>query len=459
MIYDVVIIGTGPAGYVCALQAAALGLKVCTIEKENNLGGTCLNVGCIPSKTLLYYSELQAIVEQEKDLLGVDDNEFDFALLLQKKREVVASLNNIVSSLFKQNGIDIVRGRAELTSPTTIKVYQNGQQQEIQAKNIVLATGSETISLPFLPIDEKVIVSSTGALDFQEVPGSLLVVGAGVVGVEIASVYLRLKTQVTVVELLPTICAGIDADLRKGLFNALKQQGIEFYLSSQVMNAQKFEDGVEVTIKSQNDERKLKFDAVLVAVGRRPVTKNLGLEKIGVQITAKGFVQIDANFRTSIPNIYAIGDIIEGPMLAHKASEEAVVVADLIAGKSASIEYITIPNVIYTFPEAATVGLSEEEVKAFDMEYKVGVSSLKGNARAKASDYKQGFVKVIADKKTDILLGMHILSPHASEMISTGMVALSKKATCKELQHLAFPHPTLSEAIKEACFMAAIQDK
>jgi len=454
MIYDVAVIGTGPAGYVFALRVKSQGLSVCAIEKDDTLGGVCLNVGCIPSKTYLHYTELKSLIEEQKNLLGIGDGELNFLEMKQRKGQVVESLVAIVRSLLKQNGIDVVRGVASVASPTTIKVIQDGKRVEVSAKNIVIATGSESIALPFLPFDEKVIVSSTGALDFNKAPSSLLVVGAGAIGCELASVYARLKSKVTVVELLPTICPGLDSDLQRGLQSALKKQGIEFFLLTQVTGAKKLEDGVEVTIKGKEELSK-KFDAVLVAIGRKPLTHDLGLDKLGVKLTAKGFIQVDANFRTNIENIYAIGDVIEGPMLAHKASEEAMVVADYIAGKTSSIDYMTIPNVIYTNPECATVGLTEEEVKNLGVDYKVGKSFLKGNPRAKATGYEMGFVKVIADKNSDLLLGMHILSPHASELISFGMLALFKKATVKELASLAFPHPTLSEAIKEACMMVA----
>jgi dihydrolipoamide dehydrogenase len=447
--YDLAVIGAGPGGYLAALYANQLGLKVVCIEK-GTVGGTCLHVGCIPSKTLLHFTDLYAQLLENRTFIPTSTATVDFAALQAHKQKVIGSLSSAVSYLFSKNGVDLVTGKATLTSAHTIQV--EGFGKEISAKNILLATGSLPIELPFLPFDEKKILSSTGALNLAAVPSSMLVVGAGVIGVELASVYARLGTKVRCVELLPTVCAGLDAALSQGLLQALKKQKIEFLLSTQVMSGKVSDKGVTLELKGQDGERaSCTSDVVLVAIGRRSATKELGLEAAGVKVEKNGSIQVDGSFRTSVPSIYAIGDLIEGSMLAHRATEEGIAVCELLAGKKAAIEYMSLPNVIYTFPECATVGLTEEEVKKSGRPYKTATAYLKGNPRALASGYQEGFAKVIADAKTELLLGLHILSPQASEMISIGMVAISKKMKASELAFLPFPHPTLSECIKEAC--------
>ena len=445
--YDLAVVGAGPGGYPAAIYASKLGLKVVCIEK-GSVGGTCLHVGCIPSKTLLHFTDLFAQLAENEALIRAPGATVDFTVLQAHKQKVIANLSSSVAHLLSKNGIDFIAGKATLTSAHTIQV----DGREITTKNILLATGSAPIALPFLPFDEKRVLSSTGALHLTTVPTSMVVVGAGVIGVELASVYERMGTKVSCVELLPTVCSGLDLALSHGLLQALKKQKIEFLLSTQVISGKVSEKGVSLELRRENGEKiERTSDVVLVAIGRRPATVDLGLEAVGVKIQKNGSVQVDGSFRTSVDSIYAIGDLIEGLMLAHRATEEGIAVCDLLAGKKTRIDYMSLPNVIYTFPECATVGLTEEEVKKTERPYKVATAYLKGNPRALASGYQEGFVKVIADGKTDALLGMHILSPQASEMIAIGMVALSQKMRVGELAFLPFPHPTLSEAIKEAC--------
>jgi dihydrolipoamide dehydrogenase len=426
LIYDVAVIGSGPGGYVAAIRAAQLGLKTACIEKGKTLGGTCLNVGCIPSKVLLHDSL----------------HSHDFGSIMARKTSVVSGFTSGIEYLFKKNKVDLISGFAKLIDPHTIEV--NGQK--IEAKNIILATGSEPISLPFLPFDEKKILSSTGALALPKIPKKMLVVGAGVIGVELGSVYQRLGSEVVFIEFLDRICPAFDSSLSKGLQKALTAQGMTFHLSHKVMKA----DGTTLTVQGPSGETHFSGDVILVAVGRRPFTENLGLEALSIQKDAKGFVQIDSSFRTSQPHIFAIGDLIEGPMLAHKASEEGVVVAELIAGHPATINYMAIPNVAYTHPEVAAVGLTEEEVKQRGLSYKVSQFPFKASSRARCMNDDEGFVKMIAEEKSRRILGVHILGPNASELIAEATLAIQLKATADQLADTCHAHPTLSEALKEA---------
>ena len=438
--FDVVVIGAGPGGYVAAVRAAQLGLKTACIEKEKNIGGTCLNVGCIPSKTLLHASE-QFFFMKEGAEFGVQfsDAKFDFMKMMQKKQEVVDGLVKSVENQFKQFKVEWIKGTAKFIDQHTIQV----NDQKITSKNFILATGSEPTPLPFAPFDEKMIVSSTGALSLKEVPKEMVVIGGGIIGVEIASVYSRLGAKVTIVEMLDRITPTIDETLGRALMQSLKKQGMTFYLSAKVTAIK----NKKVEIQAGNESLLLPADVVLVAVGRKPYTKDLGLE---IEKNAQGFVQVNNNFQTSQPHIYAIGDIIDGPMLAHKASEEGIAVAELIAGMSTHVYYMTIPSVVYTFPEIASVGLTEREAKDKQLSVKVGTAYFKGNARARCSGYKDGLVKVIGESKADRLIGLHIFGPHASEMIGEGVIALQKKLTITELAHASHAHPTLAEAIKDA---------
>ena len=444
MKYDVAVIGSGPGGYVAAIRAAQLGLKIACIEKNKTLGGTCLNVGCIPSKALLHSSELYWSLQKEGAEHGViaRDLSFDFGKMMARKEKVVAGFTKGIEGLFKKNKIDWIQGHGKLKGPREIEVGG----ETIEADSIILATGSEPIPLPFLPIDEKRILSSTGALALGSAPKKLLIVGAGVIGVELGSVFSRLGSEVVFIEFLDRICPAFDLSLSKGLQKSLTAQGMTFHLSHKVVKAEK----TELRVEGPSGELRLGGDAILVCVGRRPYSEDLGLETVGIERDAKGFVPIDASFRTRQPNIYAIGDLVEGPMLAHKASEEGIAVAELIAGHRPTLDYLSIPNVAYTHPEVASVGFTEEEIKARGLAYKAGQFPFKANSRARCTGDDDGFVKILAEEKTHCLLGVHILGPHASELIAEAVHAIARRSTVDQLADTCHAHPTLSEAIKEA---------
>lgn len=450
--FDVVVIGSGPGGYVAAVRAAQLGLKTACIEKEKTVGGTCLNVGCIPSKALLESSQHYEWIlkNSEEHGLRVETPKVDLPKMMTRKNGIVKGLTDGVANLFKKHQIESIQGTAKFKSPTEIEV--NGEV--IKAKNVILATGSAPIELPFLKFDEKQIVSSTGALSLESIPKNLVVIGGGVIGVELASVYNRLGSKVTVVEMLDQICVAMEPALSRALQQALKKQGIEFYLPAKVVTGSKKGSEIVLTIETGNEKKELKADVVLVAVGRRPFSSGLDLEKAGLKTNPRGQIEVNGAFRTSQPNIYAIGDLIDGPMLAHKASEEGYAVAEIIAGQTPHINYMAIPNVIYTHPEAAAVGLTEAEAKEAGIETFVGQSFFRGNPRARCHGDLEGFVKVVGDKNSGRLIGLHILGSHASEMIGEGVAAIESKMTVKELAYASHAHPTLSEAIKEACLAA-----
>ncbi len=443
--YDVVVIGSGPGGYVAAIRCAQLGLKTACIEKGKTLGGTCLNVGCIPSKALLHSSELFWQMQENDHGISTSNLSYDFAKMMQRKLDVVAGFTKGIEGLFKKNKVEWIQGEARLKTANQIEATG----QTIEARHIILATGSEPISLPFLPFDEKKVLSSTGALALAQVPKKLLVVGAGVIGVELGSVYRRLGSEVVYIEFLDRICPAFDSSLSKGLQKSLTAQGMAFHLSHKVVKAD-LSKGVDLTVQGPSGETHFTGDAVLVAVGRKPYSQNLGLETVGIQKDPKGFVQIDASFRTSIPNIFALGDLVDGPMLAHKASEEGIAVAELIAGHTPEINYLAIPNVAYTHPEAAAVGLTEEEVKARGIPYKAAQFPFKANSRARCMGDDDGFVKIIAEASARRILGVHILGPHASELIAEAVLAVKLGATADQLADTCHAHPTLSESLKEA---------
>lgn len=447
-IYDVAVIGSGPGGYVAAIRAAQLGLKTACIEKEKKLGGTCLNVGCIPSKSLLQSSELYAKIVCGAKEHGIKASaSIDFAEMMKRKNQVVAGFNRGIQALFKKNQIVSITGKATFLSETTLSV----DGQKLRAKNFILATGSEPMSLSFLPFDEKVVLSSTGALALEKIPKKMVVIGAGIIGVELGSVYSRLGTKVIFVEFLDQICAGLDESLSSGLQPILTNQGLEFELSTKVIGANVDEKGVRLKIeKKDGGLSEISGEVVLVSIGRRPYTKGLGLEAIGIKTDQKGLIPVNENFRTSHPHIYAIGDLIEGPMLAHKASEEGYAVSEMISGASPHIDYIAIPSVIYTHPEVASVGLSEKEAKTMQIPYQVAQFPLKANSRAHCSGEEEGFVKIVTCKQTDTILGVHILSPHAGELIGEATLAIEKKMGANELGNICHAHPTFSEALKEA---------
>lgn len=469
--YDVIVIGSGPAGYVAAIRAAQLGLKTACVEKSPTLGGTCLNVGCIPSKALLQSSESFAWLRHAAQSHGIDcqNPSVNLDKMMQRKSTVVKSLVDGVAGLLKRNGITRVEGSAHFVSEHTLEISKDHpsakdeNKRQMTADHFIIATGSEAIPLPFLPFDEKVIVSSTGALSLTSIPKKMVVIGAGVIGLELASVYSRLGTEVTIVEMLESIATGMDAAISKTLLQTLKKQGIAFHLNTAVNKANKEADGYSVTIQPKNrsvdkpeanPEIKLSADVILVAIGRRAFTEGLGLKELAIKINSKGLVEVDGNFRTSVPHIFAIGDVIEGPMLAHRASEEGMAVAEIIAGKTPHINYLAIPNVIYTNPEVAAVGLSEQEARDLNLPIIIGECSFKANPRARCIGNTDGFVKVIGLATSGKLIGMHILGVHASEMIGEGVIALEKKSTLEEIANASHAHPTCSEAIKEACLAA-----
>jgi dihydrolipoamide dehydrogenase len=443
--YDVVVIGSGPGGYVAAIRAAQLGLKTACIEKDRTLGGTCLNVGCIPSKALLHSSELYWQLQKEGAYHGIKTEglSYDFPQMMNRKEKVVQGFTKGIEGLFKKNKIDWIQGEGKLKGPHLIEVAG----ETLEAKSIILATGSAPISLPFLPFDEKKILSSTGALALPSVPKKLLVIGAGVIGVELGSVYNRLGSEVIFIEFLDRICPGFDSSLSKALQKSLTAQGMTFHLSHKVVQAT---PEIALTAQGPSGDLQLKGDAVLVCIGRKPYSDRLGLETVGIEKDPKGFVQIDASFRTAQPHIYAIGDLVDGPMLAHKASEEGIAVAEIIAGHRPTIDYMAIPNVAYTHPEVASVGLTEEEAKARGLAYKVGQFPFKANSRARCTGDEDGFVKMIAEEKTHRLIGVHIIGPHASELIAEAVLAIQLRATADQLADTCHAHPTLSETLKEA---------
>ncbi len=453
--YDLVVIGAGPGGYVAAIRAAQLGMKVACVEKRPTLGGVCLNVGCIPSKALLDSSEYYHLAKERFSRHGivVGDVTIDVPKMVARKDKVVKDLTDGVRFLFKKNKITPVFGAARLTSPTTVQVALNeGGETTLEAKSILVATGSEPIELPFLKFDGKVVVSSTEALNFDKVPEHLVVVGGGYIGLELGSVWRRLGAKVTVVEFLPRIVPMADTELGAALHKSLAKQGLEFLLETKVTGAKV--EGGKATVTAEAKDGKtitLVADRVLVGVGRRANVEGLNLDGVGVAHDPKTKkVATDAHYRTNVPSIYAIGDVIDGPMLAHKAEEEGVAFAELLAGKPGHVNYDTIPSVIYTHPEMAGVGRTEDQLKADGVDYKVGKFPFLANGRAKAMDESEGMVKVLADAKTDRLLGVHIIGPRASDMIAEAVTAMEFHGSAEDIARICHAHPTLSEAVKEA---------
>ncbi len=454
--YQIVVIGSGPGGYVAAIRAVQLGFKTACVEKSQTLGGTCLNVGCIPSKALLQSSEYYELVAHNLDSHGLsfDHLNIDFSKMMKRKDDIVKSLVESVGHLFQRNQVNRLIGSARFLDPHTLEISKDQEKQKISADHFIIATGSEPTPLPFLPFDEKQILSSTGSLALATVPKSLLVIGAGAIGLELASVYHRLGSKVVIVEMLDRVSPAMDAAISKDLLRVLKKQGLEFYLSAQVVSLKGEADKVSLEILQNHQKQNLSAEKVLVSIGRRPYTQGLGLKEIGIRLTPKGFIEVDSRFRTSQSHIYAIGDVIEGVMLAHKASEEGYVAVEVIAGRNLEINYMAIPNVIYTHPEAASVGLTEEEAIRAGLELKRGISFFKGNARARCAGDTEGFVKILGESRSGLLLGMHILGAHASELIHTGVYAMQKGMTLEEIASTSHAHPTLAESIKEAALQA-----
>jgi len=451
--FQAVVIGGGPGGYVCAIRLAQLGLKTACIDSRGTLGGTCLNIGCIPSKSLLNLSEKFSKAKNFSNLgIEVSDVKLNLEKMMQNKEKAVSVLTKGVEFLFKKNKITYFKGVGSFKSANKISILDSKKVENIiETEKTIISTGSEPLALPKVDFDEKKIVSSTGALSLKTVPKKMLVVGGGYIGLEMGSVWSRLGTEVHVVEFLDHITPGMDSEISKEFLKILQKQGIKFHLEVKVENIIKKTKGVVVTT-SNKEGKKLDFDCdvVLIAVGRKPNTKNLNLEKIGISLDNKKRIKVDKKYQTNIKNIFAIGDVIEGPMLAHKAEEEGISVAETIAGQAGHVNYNVIPGVVYTTPEVATVGKTEEQLKENQIAYKVGKFSFMANSRAKAINEAEGFVKILADSKTDKVLGVHMIGPHAGEMIAEMSLAMEFGASSEDIARTCHAHPTFSEAIKEA---------
>jgi len=454
--YDVIVIGGGPGGYVAAIRAAQLGLKTACVDKRGVPGGTCLNIGCIPSKAMLQSSEHYEEARHGLAVHGVKLSgvELDLKALMAHKDKTVGDNTRGVEFLFRKNKVDYIKGAARFTAPGKLAVtpIDGGAAQEIEGKSIIIATGSDVVPLPGVEIDEKVIVSSTGALSLPAVPKRLVVVGAGYIGLEMGSVWRRLGSAVTVVEFLDRVTPGMDGELARNLQRVLTKQGFAFRLGTKVVAAKRNGAAVTLTLEpAQGGPREeIEGDVVLVAIGRRPYTDGLGLEAAGVAIDNKGRIPVDDGFATNVKGIYAIGDVIAGPMLAHKASEEGVVLAERLAGQKGHVNYGAIPAVVYTWPEVATVGRGEEELKTAGIAYKTGKFPFTANPRARANADTEGFVKILADAKTDRVLGVHIIGPDAGTLIAEATIAMEFGASAEDIARTCHAHPTLSEAMKEA---------
>ena len=451
--FQATIIGGGPGGYVCAIRLAQLGFKTACIESRGALGGTCLNVGCIPSKSLLNLSE-NYHKAKSFDQLGIEVGQIKLNLekMMKNKEKAVDVLTKGVEFLFKKNKVTYFKGTGSLNSNNQIKITDSNKKEIlINSDKIIISTGSEAQELPGTKFDEKIILSSTGALSLNSVPKKMLIVGGGYIGLEMGSVWSRLGSEVHVVEFLDHITPGMDKEISKEFMKILKKQGIKFHMETKVENIKKNTSSATVTISNKDGKQsQIETDVVLISVGRKPNTKNLNLENIGVKLDSKKRVKVNKNFETNIQNIYAIGDVIEGPMLAHKAEEEGIAVAELIAGQSGHVNYNVIPGVIYTTPEVAAVGQTEEILKEKNVKYKVGKFSFMANSRAKAINEAEGFVKILADEMSDKVLGVHLIGPHAGELIAEMAVAMEFGASAEDIARTCHAHPTFSEAIKEA---------
>jgi dihydrolipoamide dehydrogenase len=452
--YDLVVIGTGPGGYVCAIRAAQLGMKVAVVEKRSTHGGTCLNIGCIPSKALLNASEKLVEAQHVFARMGilVDAPRADLQKMMSFKQETIDSNTKGIDFLLKKNKITAYEGTAHIAKPGEVEVNGKSGKQMLQPTSTVIATGSDFARLSGVAIDEKRIVSSTGALKFEKVPRHLVVVGAGVIGLELGSVWRRLGADVTIIEFLDRILPGMDLEIARQAQRLLTRQGVQFKLATKVTRAETLRSSVDVSLEpvAGGASEKLQADAVLIAIGRIPYTEGLGLEAVGVKRDEKGRVIVDDRFRTSVSGIHAIGDVISGPMLAHKAEEEGIALAELLAGQAGHVNYDVIPTVVYTTPEIAAVGKSEDELKQQGAAYKAGKFQFLANARAKANISSDGFVKVLADERTDRLLGVHILGPMAGELIHECAVVMEFGGSAEDLARICHAHPTFSEAVKEA---------
>lgn len=454
MNYDVIVIGSGPGGYIAAIRASQLGLKAAIIEKYSTLGGTCLNVGCIPSKALLDSSHhyYDAVKHFEEHGILVDTPKIDFPKMIERKAKVVEQTTGGINYLMDKNKIKVYEGIGSFVDKNHIKITKNDDSEEtIEGENIIIATGSKPSNLPFITLDKERIITSTEALKLPEIPKHLLVIGGGVIGLELGSVYKRLGANVTVIEYMNTIVPGMDTDVSKELQKVLKKQGLKFFTSHGVNCVER--KGNEITVKATNKkgaEIGFKGDYCLVSVGRKAYTEGLGLENVGIKVNERGQIQINNYLQTNIPNIYAIGDVVKGAMLAHKAEEEAVVVAEIIAGQKPHINYNLIPGIVYTWPEVAAVGKTEQELKDENRDYNSGKFSMRALGRSRASGDIDGFVKVLADKNTDEVLGVHIVGARAADLIMEAAVAMEFSASAEDIARICHGHPTYSEAMKEA---------
>ncbi len=452
--FDVIVIGGGPGGYVCAIRAAQLGLKTACIESRGALGGTCLNIGCIPSKSLLNLSENFYKAKKDFNQQGIEisDIKLNIEKMMSNKNKSVQVLTKGVEFLFKKNKVTYIKGKGVLFSKNDVVVYNNNKKESVKSKSIVIATGSDVSSLPGIVIDEKNIISSTGALSLNKVPKKLIIIGGGYIGLEMGSVWSRLGSEVTVVEYLDHITPGMDKEVSKEFQKILTKQGIKFKLDSKVnlVKDQNNSVAVEFTDNKTGKIEKIQADKVLVSVGRKPYTEGLNLSKIGVKKDKKGRIEVNEKLQTAVKNIYAIGDVIKGPMLAHKAEEEGIAVAEIIAGQAGHVNYNVIPGVIYTSPEVASVGKTEEQLKSENLSYKVGKFPFLANSRAKVNNETEGFVKILADKNTDRVLGVHIIGPHCGDMIAEMALAMEFGASSEDIARTCHAHPTHTEAIKEA---------
>ncbi|TAL33078.1 MAG: dihydrolipoyl dehydrogenase [Alphaproteobacteria bacterium] len=452
--YDLVVIGSGPGGYVCAIRAAQLGLKTACVEKDSTLGGTCLNVGCIPSKALLSVSEKYAQAAHDFAGLGIDVGtpKVDLKKMMAHKDKVVAANTQGISFLFKKNKVDHLVGLGTITAPGTVEISGKDGKKTVSAKNIVIATGSESTPLNGVPVDEKQIVTSTGSLLLSKVPATMAVIGGGVIGLEMGSVWSRLGCKVTVIEFMDRLLPGMDLEVSKEMKKLMTKQGMELKLSTKVTGAQVSKEKVTLTLEPANGgaAEKLEVENVLLSIGRRPYTTGLGLEKAGVKVDNRGRVEIDDHFQTNVKGIYAIGDVVRGAMLAHKAEDEGMVVAEIIAGQSGHINYDAIPNVVYTFPEVASIGKTEEQLKESGVQYKVGKFPFMANGRARAMAATDGFVKILADAKTDRVLGCHIVGAEAGTLIAEIALAMEFGGSAEDIARTCHAHPTLNEIVKEA---------
>ena len=454
MKYDLIVIGSGPGGYIAAVRASQLGKKVALIEKYSTLGGTCLNVGCIPSKALLDSSHhyYDAVHHFEEHGITVEKPSFDFGKMVDRKAKVVETTTGGIKYLMDKNNIEVYEGLGSFEDKTHVKVSKNdGTSEIIEGTNIIIATGSKPSSLPFIKIDKDRVITSTEALKLKEVPKHLLVIGGGVIGLELGSVYKRLGADVTVIEYMDKIVPGMDTDISKELQKVFKKQGIKFATSHKVTSVQKNGDIVIVKATDKKD-REVEFtgDYCLVSVGRKPYTEGLGLEKVGIKVNERGQIETNSHLQTNVASIYAIGDVVQGAMLAHKAEEEGVIVTEFLAGQKPHIDYNLIPGIVYTWPEAAAVGKTEQELKDAKIEYKSGKFSMRALGRSRASGDIDGFVKVLADKKTDEILGVHMVGARVADLIMEAAVAMEFRASAEDLARICHGHPTYSEAVKEA---------